>query len=369
MTDFYEVLGVQRDASTDEIKKAYRKLARTYHPDIAGEAGAERFKEVTEAHEMLSDPEKRRMYDAGGSAMGGDGAGFAFRDIFETFFGAAGGGSARGPVSRARRGQDSLLKVDLEFAEEAFGVHKELTFDTAVTCGTCHGSCARPGTAPTQCQVCGGRGSVQRVARSFLGNVMTAQRCDACQGYGSTIPEPCTDCSGEGRVRTRRTLGVDIPAGVEDGVRIKLTAQGEVGPGGGPAGDLYVEVRELPHAVFTRRGDDLHCTASLPMTAAALGTVLVVETLDGSEEVDVAPGTQGDHVVTLKNKGMGHLRSHGRGDLHVHLDVEVPTKLDERQEQLLRELAGLRGEERPATRLAPVGAGMFSRLRDKFAGR
>lgn len=370
MSDYYEVLGVSRDASTEEIKRAYRKLARQFHPDIAGDEGAERFKEITAAHEVLSDPDKRRQYDAGGiGGPGGMGAGFGFSDIFETFFGAAAAGSARGPISRQRRGQDALVRVDLDLAEEAFGVRKEVTVETAVVCPTCQGSCARPGTASRPCTVCHGRGSVQRVARSFLGNVMTQARCDACQGYGSTIPEPCPECSGEGRVRTRRTIAVDIPSGVEQGTRIKLTAQGEVGPGGGPAGDLYIEVRELPHPVFTRRGDDLHCTTALPMTAAALGTVVTVDTLDGPTEVDIAPGTQPDQVITLRGKGMGRLRTHGRGDLHLHLDVQVPTRLDERQEALLRELAALRGEEAPQARLAPVGAGMFSRLRDKLAGR
>ncbi|OJX94667.1 molecular chaperone DnaJ [Salana multivorans] len=375
MTDYYEILGVSRDATTEEIKRAYRKLARQYHPDVAGEESAEKFKEVTMAAEVLTDPEKRRMYDLGGpSAFGAGGAGgpgmggFGFGDLFETLFNTA-GATARGPVPRSRRGQDALVRIDLDLAEAAFGVHRDLTVETAVVCGTCHGSCARPGTSPRPCSVCGGRGMVQRVARSFLGNVMTQARCDACQGYGSTIPEPCLECSGEGRVRTRRTIGVDVPAGVETGSRIKLTGQGEVGPGGGPAGDLYVEVRELPHPVFTRRGDDLHCTVSLPMTAAALGTVLTVESLDGQLDLDIAPGTQPDEVLTLRGKGMGRLRGHGRGDLHVHLDVQVPTKLDERQQELLRELAGLRGEESPAARLAPVGAGMFARLRDKLAGR
>lgn len=369
MSDYYEALGVSREATTEEIKRAYRKLARQYHPDVAGAEYEEKFKEVTVAHEVLSDPQKRRAYDMGGGPGGMGGEAFGFGDIFETFFGAAAGGSARGPIPRQRRGQDALVRVDLELSEEAFGVRKELTVETAVVCSTCNGTCARPGTQPTQCTVCHGRGSVQRVARSFLGNVMTQARCDACQGYGSTIPEPCPECSGEGRVRTTRTLSVDIPAGVENGTRVKLTGQGEVGPGGGPAGDLYVEVRELRHPVFTRRGDDLHCTTSLPMTAAALGTVLTLDTLDGAEEVDLRPGTQPDEVITLRGKGMGKLRGHGRGDLHVHLDIQVPTALDERQSQLLAELASLRGEEAPEGRLAPVGQGMFSRLRDKLAGR
>ncbi|PFG20023.1 molecular chaperone DnaJ [Serinibacter salmoneus] len=372
MTDYYQSLGVSRDASTEEIKRAYRKLARKYHPDVMGDEGAEKFKEISVAHDVLSDPAKRQRYDSGGmdGGAGGAGAGFAFSDIFESFFGAAaGGGGGRGPIPRARRGQDALVPIELTLEEEAFGAHKEIPVDTAVVCSTCHGSCARPGTSPKPCTVCGGRGSVQRVARSFLGNVMTQQRCDACQGFGSTIPEPCPECSGEGRVRTRRTIDVDVPAGVEDGTRIKLVAQGEVGPGGGPAGDLYVEIHEKRHPIFTRRGDDLHCTSALPMTAAALGTTVTLDTLDGPQEVDIAPGTQGDAVITLRGKGMGRLRGHGRGDLHIHLDITVPTNLDERQTELLHELAQLRGEERPEARVAPVGAGMFSRLRDKFAGR
>lgn len=373
MSDHYATLGVSRDASIDDIKKAYRKLARTHHPDIAGDAGAERFKNITAAYEVLSDPDKRQMYDLTGSSSGsgqGAGPGFGFQDIFDTFFGAAAGaGTARGPVPRTRRGQDALVRIDLDLAEAAFGVRREIQVETAVTCSTCGGTCAAPGTHPRPCGVCGGRGSVQRVARSFLGQVMTQQRCDACQGFGSTIPEPCRDCSGEGRVRTRRTITIDVPAGVETGRRIKLTAQGEVGPGGGPAGDLYVEVRERPHPVFTRRGDDLHCSTSVPMTAAALGTVLSIETLDGPHDLDIAPGTQPDEVVSLRGLGMGRLRGGGRGDLHVHLEVEVPTRLDERQAQLLRDLAAIRGEERPTARLAPTGSGVFARLKDKFAGR
>lgn len=373
MTDYYEVLGVSRDASTEEIKRAYRKLARAHHPDVAGPEGAERFKDITAAHEVLSNPEKRRAYDMGarpGAGGGPGGAPFGFSDLFETFFSAAaGGGAQRGPTPRARRGQDALLRIDITLEEAAFGVRRELTVETAVVCGTCHGSCAKPGTSTTTCTVCRGAGSVQRVAQSFLGQVMTTQPCAACQGYGSTIPEPCPECSGDGRVRTRRAITLDVPAGVETGTRIKLTAQGEVGPGGGPAGDLYVEVRERQHETLTRRGDELHCTLEIPMTAAALGTVLSVQTIDGLQEVDVRPGSQPGQVVTLKGLGMGRLRRPGRGDLHVHLEIAVPTALDERQAQLLRELATLRGEERPEARLAPAGSGVFSRLRDKLAGR
>lgn len=375
MTDYYEILGVPRDATPEQIKKAYRKLAREHHPDVAGSdaASEERFKDVSRAYDVLSNPEKRRAYDLGGdpaSPGGGMGGGFGFQDIFETFFGAATGGpSARGPVPRARRGQDALVRLDLDLGEVTFGTHREVPVDTAVVCPTCSGSCCRPGTSPRTCEVCGGRGSVQRVARSFLGQVMTTQPCPACHGFGTVIPEPCTDCSGEGRVRARRTLQVDVPAGVDTGTRIKLTGQGEVGPAGGPAGDVYLEVHERKHDTFVRRGDDLHATLSVPMTAAALGTVLTMDTLDGPREVDLRPGTQPAQVVTLKGLGVGHLHVGGRGDLMVHVDVEVPTALDDEQSELLRRLATLRGEERPEARLAAVNPGVFSKLRDKLTGR
>ncbi|HEY3438018.1 MAG TPA: molecular chaperone DnaJ [Actinotalea sp.] len=375
--DYYEVLGVRRDATQDEIKKAYRRLAREHHPDVAGDDGSEdTFKDVSRAYEVLSNPEKRQMYDRGvdptapGGGAAGFGAGFGFQDIFETFFGGAAGASAqRGPVPRARRGQDALVRLDVDLAEAAFGAHREVVVDTAVLCATCQGSCCRPGTSPRTCDVCGGRGVVQRVARSFLGQVMTSSPCAACQGFGTVIPDPCPECSGEGRVRSRRTLSVDVPAGVDTGTRIRLTGQGEVGPAGGPAGDVYLEVRERPHETFVRRGDDLHCTLEIPMTAAALGTLVDLETLDGPRQLDVRPGTQPGEVLVQRGLGVGHLQADGRGDLHIHVDVQVPTTLDEEQERLLRELAALRGEERPASRLTPTHPGVFAKLRDKLAGR
>jgi molecular chaperone DnaJ len=375
VSDYYEVLGVDRDASQDQIKKAYRKLARELHPDVAGPDAEDRFKDVGRAYEVLSNPEKRRSYDMGhdpsapGGGMNG-GGGFGFQDIFETFFGAAAGqGAQRGPIPRARRGQDALVRLDIDLAEATFGTHREVPVETAVVCPTCDGSCCRPGTSPRTCDVCGGRGSVQRVARSFLGQVMTSQPCAACHGFGTVIPEPCTECAGEGRVRSRRVLEVDVPAGVDTGTRIKLTAQGEVGPAGGPAGDIYLEVRERKHDTFLREGDDLHCTLHVPMTAAALGTVLTLDTLDGPQEVDLRPGTQPAQVVTLRGLGVGHLHAGGRGDLHVHVDVQVPTGLDDQQTELLRQLAVLRDEERPDARLSATGGGVFAKLRDKLAGR
>ena len=374
MSDYYQILGVPRDASTDQIKKAYRKLARELHPDVAGEGmqTEDRFKDVSRAYEVLSNPEKRQAYDMGADPSapgGGMGGGFGFQDIFETFFGAAQSAGQRGPIPRARRGQDALLRLDIDLAEAAFGAHRELQVDTAVLCPTCSGSCCRPGSSPRTCDVCGGRGSVQRVARSFLGQVMTSAPCAACHGFGTVIPEPCTECAGEGRVRSRRTLTVDVPAGVDTGTRIKLTGQGEVGPAGGPAGDVYLEVRERNHETFVRRGDDLHCTLEVPMTAAALGTVLELETLDGMQEIDLRPGTQPGQVITLKGLGVGHLHTGGRGDLDVHIEVQVPAPEDEEQTELLRRLAELRGEQRPEGRLSAVHPGVFAKLRDKLSGR
>ncbi|MCL2454571.1 MAG: molecular chaperone DnaJ [Micrococcales bacterium] len=374
-TDYYTVLGVPRDATPEQIKKAYRKLARELHPDVAGddpEAG-ERFKDVSRAYDVLGNAEKRRMYDLGGdpsSPGGASGAGFGFQDIFETFFGAAAGaGAQRGPLPRARRGQDSLVRLDIDLSEAVFGTHREVPIDTAVVCPTCTGTCCRPGTSPTTCEVCHGRGQVQRVARSFLGQVMTSQPCPACHGFGTVIPDPCPECLAEGRVRARRTLSVDVPAGVETGTRIRLAGQGEVGPAGGPAADVYLEVRERRHDVFTRDGDDLHARLPVPMTAAALGTVLTLDTLDGPQEVDLRPGTQPGQIITLRGLGVGRLRSGGRGDLHVHVEVQVPTPVDEQQAALLRQLATLRGEERPEARLAQSSPGVFAKLRDKLAGR
>ena len=371
VSDYYDILGVPRDASIEDIKKAYRKLARQLHPDVNSGAGSEeRFKEVGRAYEVLSNPERRQLYDMGGDPSqsgGGFGAGFGFSDIFETFFGGAAG--TRGPASRQRRGQDALIRVEVDLAEAAFGGKRELQLDTAVVCPTCEGSCCRPGTQPRVCEGCKGRGQTQRVARSFLGQVMTTAPCAICHGFGTVIPDPCLECSGEGRVRTRRTLTVKIPAGVDTGTRIQHPGQGEVGPAGGPAGDLYVEVVERPHAVFTRRGDDIHCTLEVPMTAAALGTTIELATLDGGEPVDVHPGTQSGEVTTLRGFGVTHLRGAGRGDLVVHMAVQTPTKLDDEQERLLRDLARLRGEERPAGRMTPAHNSVFSKLRDRFSGR
>ena len=362
-TDYYGQLGVANDASDDQLKKAYRRLARELHPDVNPDPHAqERFKAVTAAYEVLTDPQKRQVVDLGGDPLqpgGGGGGGFGAQgfsgglgDIMDAFFG---GGQTRGPRSRARQGADALIRIECDLAETAFGTSRELTVETAVRCGTCDGAGTAPGSLPSTCQTCKGRGEVQQVQRSFLGQVMTARTCPRCSGTGTVIEHPCGECRGDGRVRARRTLTVKVPAGVEDGMRIRLAGEGEVGPGGGPAGDLFVEVREQEHPFLHRDGDDLHCTVSVPMTAAALGTSLPVETLDGEELIDVHPGTQPEEVFTLRARGVPHLRGTGRGDLHVHLDVTVPTRLDEQQRRLLGELATARDEVRPGV-TAKAGA-------------
>ena len=374
--DYYAVLGVRRDADADEIKKAYRRLARELHPDVNPDPQTqERFKEITQAYEVLSDTEKRYRYDRGadpfapGAGAGGFGAGMQFSDIMDAFFGAAGGGAARGPRSRARRGRNATIRVEMDLAECAFGTTRELTVDTAVVCPTCSGEGTAPGTHPQTCDVCGGRGEVSQVTRSFLGQVMATRPCPGCGGYGTVIRRPCPECDADGRVRTRRTLKVRIPAGVEDGTHIQLAGEGETGPGGGPPGDLFLEIVQRPHPIFERQGDDLHCTVTIPMVAAALGATLKVDTLDGPADVDVRPGTQSGQAIPLYGQGTAHLNASGRGDLLIHVTVETPTKLEPEQENLLRELARLRGEESPPGRFAPGQQGFFSRLRDAFNGR
>jgi molecular chaperone DnaJ len=281
----------------------------------------------------------------------------------DAFFG--GGGATRGPRPRRRPGADAIIPLPLDLNETAFGVEAPITVDTAVICETCHGAGAAPGTNPVTCDICGGRGEVQSVQRTFLGQVMTARPCTACGGFGTVIRTPCGTCSGDGRVRTRRNITVKIPAGVEDQMRIRLAGQGEVGPGGGPAGDLYVEIHERPHDVFSRKGDDLHCRVTVPMAAAALGTKLTIKALDSEENVEVNPGTQPGSTVRLRARGVPHLRGTGRGDLFVHLDVRTPTKLDADQERMMREFASARGEE--IAELSKQG-GFFARMRDAFNG-
>ncbi len=377
--DYYGLLGVSRGASDSEIKRAYRKLARELHPDINPDEQAQQlFKEISTAYEVLSDPEKRRIVDLGGDplATAGSASGFSgfggLGDVFEAFFG--GGGGSRGPIGRVRAGSDSLLRMRLTLDDCASGITKQVTVDTAVLCDMCQGRGTHADSTPVTCDICGGRGEVQSVQRSLLGQVMTSRPCPTCAGVGEVIPDPCHRCGGDGRVRSRRDISVKIPAGVGDGMRVRLAAQGEVGPGGGPAGDLYVEVHEQAHDVFVRDGDDLHFTISVPMADAALGTAVTVDAiLDGATEIAVAAGTQPASVITLRGLGMPRLRSATRGDLHAHIEVTVPTKLDARTKELLAEVKSHSTETAAVrnirTATTAAGGGLFSRLRETFTGR
>jgi molecular chaperone DnaJ len=376
VNDYYADLGVARDATADDIKKAYRRAARKLHPDVnPGPETEEQFKKVSQAYDVLSDPEKRRNYDmgsdpyAGGAA--GFGQGFAFSDIMDAFFGqGAGQAQGRGPRSRQSRGQDALVRLDLDLVDAVFGAEKELVVDTAVGCGTCHGAGTQPGTGTRTCDVCQGQGSVQQVQRSFLGQVMTSRPCVNCQATGQVIEAPCYECSGDGRVRTRRSMTIRVPAGVATGTRIPLAGAGEVGAGTRPAGDLYVEVAVRRDQRFQRQGDDLHATLELPMTAAALGATVPFETFDGVSELEVRSGIQSGEQIVLRGLGVTHLRGSGRGDVIIHAMVQTPTRLTDEQEELLRRLAGLRGEEKPTGRVAnPTEGSLFGKLRDAFKVR
>ena len=378
--DYYGLLGVSKGATDTDIKKAYRKLARELHPDVNPDEGAQaRFKEISVAYEVLSDPEKRRIVDLGGDPMESAGAsagngfgGFGgLGDVFEAFFG--GGGGSRGPIGRVRPGSDSLLRMRMDLSECATGVTKQVTVDTAILCDLCHGKGTHGNSTPVACDTCGGRGEVQSVQRSLLGQVMTSRPCPVCGGVGEVIPDPCHRCGGDGRVRARREVSVKIPAGVGEGMRVRLAAQGEVGPGGGSAGDLYVEVHEQPHDIFIRDGDDLHCTVSVPMVDAALGTSVSVDAIiDGATQITIAAGTQPGSVVTLRGHGMPHLRSGVRGNLHAHVEVVVPSRLDTNDTELLRKLKEHRvrdAAEVKSTHATSAGGGLFNRLRETFTGR
>lgn len=361
MSDHYQTLGVDRSASQDEIKRAYRKLAREMHPDVNPDPKVqERFKEVTAAYEVLSDPQKRSSYDRGGDGFAGfGGAGFGgFSDIMDAFFG--GGGTSRGPRSRMRQGQDALIRTTIDLKEACFGTTKEIGVETAIICEKCGGDGCEAGSTPTTCEICKGRGEIQQVTRSFIGQVMTSRPCGTCQGYGTVIPRPCRECAGDGRVRARRSVSVKIPAGVETGNRIQLSGQGEVGPGGGPAGDLYVEIIVEEHEFLVREGDDLHLSVRVPMTGAVLGTEITVETLDGEVSLDIKAGTQSGTVIPIRGKGMTKLRGGGRGELFAHVDVVIPTKLSKEEESLMRKFAEMRGVEKFSD------SGFFERFKGAF---
>jgi molecular chaperone DnaJ len=353
--DLYEVLGVERSASDAEIKRAFRKLAQQWHPDVNQDTEAqERFKEVNEAYQVLSDPQRRQSYDmfgrAGVSGSGGPdpfggAAGFGgFADIFDAVFGGSTGGAGR----RARPTQGSDLRYDLRitFEEAVLGVEKEIEFPVLGRCDTCGGSGAQQGSTPVACPQCNGRGEIRSVRQTMLGQMVNVAPCPRCRGEGKIIESPCDTCRGEGRTERRRSLRVSIPAGIDEGHQIRLTNEGEVGPRGGPPGSLYVAVHVTPHASLTREGTELYFEADLSIAQAALGTKLAVPTVDGEDtEVEIKPGTQPGTEIRLRGRGVPHLRRQSvRGDLHVIANVVVPTKLSKRQRELLESYAKEAGE-------------------------
>jgi molecular chaperone DnaJ len=371
--DLYEVLGVPRTASADDIKKAYRQLARQHHPDAnPGDPNAEaRFKEVAIAYEVLSDPEKRQRYDAYGPeglrGMGASGGGpgdvfSGFGDIFEAFFGGSGfGGGGRGGPSGPPRGQDLEVVAELDFEVAVFGGEHAVNVRTAEPCGDCGASGAAPGTQPERCPDCGGSGQVRRVRQSILGQMVTAGRCNRCGGLGQTIARPCPTCSGDGRTILEKTYTVDIPAGVDAGATLRLPGRGAAGLRGGASGDLYVHVQVRRHPRFERQGADLVHQLKISATQAALGVHLPFETLDGSEDLVLPRGTQTGRVFRLRGRGVPHLEGRGRGDVLVQVFVETPDDLTREQEELLRQFAELRGEE-----VAPADTGLLGKIRSAF---
>ena len=343
--DYYEVLGVERNASDEEMKKAFRKLAFQYHPDRNKEPEAEaRFKEINEAYEVLTDPEKRQRYDQFGpeGVTGGAGAGFegfqgfeGFGDIFDAFFGGTAARTRQGP----QQGRDLRVQVNLTFEEAVFGAEKPVQVQRSERCERCRGNRCEPGTQPARCAGCNGSGEVRRVQSSIFGQFVNVATCPTCQGDGQRINTPCTQCKGTGRERHVRTLSVKIPAGVEDGTQVRLTSEGEAGGRGGPAGSLYVYLAVAEHPVFTREGDDLLMTLELNVAQAALGATLTFDMLDGQHTLHVPAGTQTSDMFRVKGKGVPHLRATGRGDLLATAQVTVPEKLTDEQKRLFAALA------------------------------
>jgi molecular chaperone DnaJ len=372
--DFYELLGVGRGASPDELKRAYRKRARELHPDANpnNPAAEEEFKEVSRAYEVLSDPQSRARYDQFGEAgVGGSGGGggdpftAGFGDIFDAFFGGGSPfGGQRGPTGPPR-GQDLEVVADVSFDDAVFGCEHELTVRTAVRCEDCAGSGAQSGTAPQQCSECRGTGQVRRVRQSMLGQMVTASPCGRCNGIGEIIATPCRTCRGEGRTIAERTLTVEIPAGIAGGQTLRLGGRGAAGPRGGAVGDLYVHVRVADHERYRREEDDLVTDVVVSVAQAALGTKLTLPTLDGDEELVVPAGVQHGREFVLRGRGVPRLaasgRSRGRGDLRARIAVEVPTDLTSEQRDLLRRFAESRGED------VAGDEGLLSKIKSAFS--
>jgi molecular chaperone DnaJ len=352
--DYYEVLGLDRNAGADDLKSAFRTLARKFHPDINKEADAEeKFKEINEAYAVLSDPEKRAAYDryghAGLNGMGGmpDFSTIDLSDLFSEFFGFGGMSGSRGRKARnaPRRGQDLGQKLTLTFEEAVFGVEKVLEFERDETCSTCRGTGAEPGTTPSRCSTCEGKGEVRQVRQTFLGSMVQVASCPACNGSGEVIVHPCKVCVGKGLERKIAKKTVSIPAGVDTGTQIRLAGEGQPGQNGGPNGNYYVEMEVKPHAFFTRRENDVLLNLNINVAQAVLGAEIDVPTVDGKVKLRIPSGTQPGKVFTVRGKGIPHLKSSGRGDELVFVNVTIPQKLDETQRKLFEDLAATLGTD------------------------
>ncbi|MBC8080204.1 MAG: molecular chaperone DnaJ [Gorillibacterium sp.] len=368
--DFYEVLGVRKDASADEIKKAYRKMARQYHPDVNKAADAEsKFKEVNEANEVLSDDQKRAAYDRYGhvdpsQGMGGAGAGDfgGFGDIFDMFFNGGGGGQRRNP-NAPQRGNDLQYTMNIEFKEAVFGKETDITIPRTETCSTCHGSGAKHGTKAETCTVCKGSGQQEVIQNTAFGRIVNRRVCQNCNGQGQIIKEKCTDCHGSGKVKTQRKIHVKIPAGVDDGAQLRVSGEGEAGSKGGPPGDLYIVLRVKAHDFFEREGDDIYCEVPLTFAQAALGDEIEIPTLTEKVKLKIPPGTQTDTQFRLKGKGVPRIRGYGQGDQHVKVVVVTPTTLSDDQKELLRQFASQNGEQ-----THEQSRNIFERMKKAFLG-
>ena len=371
--DYYEVLGVNKGASDDEIKKAYRQAAKKYHPDLhpGDKEAEERFKEVNEAYEVLSDKEKKARYDQFGHAgvdpnygAGGAGSPFGqdidFGDIFSSFFGGFGGRRSANP-NAPRRGSDIETQLYISFEEAAKGCKKTVQYQAVSTCKDCNGTGAQKGTSPKTCSACGGRGQVTINQRTPFGVVQTSRPCDACKGRGKIIETPCRTCNGRGQVRRKKTVEVNIPAGINDDQVLNVAGHGNSGTNGGPAGDLHVYIGIRPHPIFERRGDDVWCDLPITFTQAALGATVTVPTLDGKASYDIHEGTQPGDVFKLKGKGIQHLGSKGRGDQYVKVVIEVPKNLNSKQKQLIRDFDSAVSEKNYQKR-----KGFMDKLKDIF---
>ncbi len=371
--DYYEVLEIGREASDTDIKKAYRKLAKQYHPDVNPEdkSAEAKFKEVNEAYEVLSDPQKKARYDQYGHAgvdpnsFGGAGAGFGdfdfggIGDIFESFFGGGGFGRSSRGRSGPQRGADIKYSMQLTFEEAAFGVQKEISISRHENCSNCSGTGAKPGTSPETCKHCNGTGQVQYKQSTPFGQFVNVKTCDVCRGEGKIITNPCPDCNGKGKVKKTVKRSIDIPAGIDDGQTISMRGEGEPGSKGGPAGDVYITVAVKPHAIFKRQGNDVVCEMPITFVQAALGAELEVPTLDGKVKYSIPEGTQTGSIFRLKSKGIPYLRGNGRGDQYVKVEIDVPKKLNEKQKELLKQFAEISGDDVYEQR-----KGFFDKMKD-----